>query len=154
MPSLDVYIPIAAVTQLEEQKNSQIDAALTELHEGSETEKLIQISNYISTHCTYDVSAQGNANEFWEEGKTSCAGYAFIFKHFAERPGISCDIVYGYVYGYTSTGAFHIWNRVRLSDGTYRIMMRLLTLALKINTSTYPTTPTRKLPLTSPFTNY
>ncbi|MBQ8248159.1 MAG: hypothetical protein IJZ42_13605 [Lachnospiraceae bacterium] len=104
---------------LKENRNryeKNIEEVLGQLHEGTETQKLLQISKYIAENSEYDKKTRTSCNDFWADGTGDCVTYAMVFRQFCERLGIQCDIVMGT----TLTGEGHAWNRVRLSDGTYR----------------------------------
>lgn len=86
------------------------------IREGTETEMLIQISKFIINHATYKENQNTSTDTFWVDRTGDCVTYAMIFKQFANRIGIECDVVFVE----TSLGNQHMYNRVKLSDGTYR----------------------------------
>ena len=86
------------------------------IREGSETEMLIQISNFIINHAEYKINSETNTDTFWEDHTGDCVTYAMIFKQFANRIGIECDVIFVE----SPIGESHMYNRVTLSDGTHR----------------------------------
>jgi hypothetical protein len=95
----------------------QVEETLqTIIHEGTDTEKLIQISEFITNKCNYKISRETSADTFWSLNTGDCMTYAMIFKQFVNRLGLSCDIVF---IEYEAS-QHHVYNRVELSDGTYR----------------------------------
>lgn len=102
--------------QNREEYVANVDKVLAELHEGTETQKLLQISKYITQNCTYEIKERTSEDDFWTNGKGDCVTVALVFRQFCERLGIQCDMIYGI----TPTGEYHVWNRVKLSDGSYR----------------------------------
>lgn len=107
---------IDGLKQKKDKYDKMMETALEGMYEGSETQKLLQIYAYIADNCEYNLDAPPNIGTFWDNGQGKCSTYAIVFKRFAERIGIHCD----YVCGYTLDGVPHAWNRVMLSDGTYK----------------------------------
>jgi transglutaminase/protease-like cytokinesis protein 3 len=103
------------VFEAERQANqAKIDNILSGFNAGSEEYVLKQISEYLRksivyTHGYYDLTDAIN-------GKTVCNGYALLFNAMANRAGIKSDMCIGK----SSNGEYHAWNRVTLSDGSYR----------------------------------
>ena len=114
-----IVIHMDKLTELQQARDtyiSNVETALSGMHEGTETQKLLQISKYIIDNCEYEALESTSANDFWTHGKGDCVTYSMVFRQFCERLGIQCDIIYGI----TRSGAGHVWNRVKLSDGSYR----------------------------------
>lgn len=114
-----IYIRPDVAKELLERREfylEKVDEALSGLHEGTETQKLLQISKYITKNCKYNRKDATSLDDFFVDGTGDCVTYAMAFRMFCERIGIHCDIICGA--GLTGEG--HIWNRVRLSTGEYR----------------------------------
>ena len=92
-----------------------VEDVLKTIHDGTETEILIQISNYIIDNSTYVLQHSTNFYSFWGNHEGDCVMYTMIFKQFLDRLGYENDIV-SVVY---SNGMGHVYNRV-LIDGQYR----------------------------------
>ena len=76
----------------------------------------MQISDYILDNCEYGlVYESANAEQFWN-GTGNDKTYAMIFQQFAHRLGFECDVVVSPF----ENGIDRVFNRVKLSDGTYR----------------------------------
>ena len=95
--------------------DSKIEQVLSNMNEGSETDKLLQISNYLIKNVKYNGNKRDVYNAMFE-GVGNCNAFSLSFKMFAERIGIKCD----FLTGYASNGQYHAWNRVYLSDGSVR----------------------------------
>lgn len=96
----------------------------------TDREKELAINQYLCEHIVYDEDALENAeeNNFTEiddkfndsftaygaliEGKCVCAGYAAAFKLLAEKAGLECIVVTGFLDGSLS----HAWNKVKIDD--------------------------------------
>lgn len=50
------------------------------------------------------------------DGKTVCAGYSKIYKLLCDAAGLECYSIFGFSYG--SEQSRHLWNMLRLGDGT------------------------------------
>lgn len=92
----------------------EIDELLSTVIVGTEEEMLSQISKIVIDKIEYtcgysDVQAALT-------GKSVCNGYALLFNMMCNRAGIKSDVCIGKV----SSGEYHAWNRITLSDGTYR----------------------------------
>lgn len=87
----------------------------TYIHEGSETEKLIQIADWIDRHTLYR-NVNSTQHVFWHRKTGDCVSYAMIFKQFCDRLSIKSDIVY--IQDASTNG--RLYNRVILKDGTIR----------------------------------
>lgn len=94
----------------------KVENVLSTFKEGTETEKLMQIANYILDNSNYTNVSKTSFGDFWDEGKGDCATYAMVFKQFANRLGIKCDLIVSP----GDTGINHTYNRVVLKDGTVR----------------------------------
>lgn len=92
------------------------ESVLSTLKEGSETEKLMQIANYILSNSEYKDVPNTSFGDFWDNGKGDCATYAMVFKQFANRLGIQCDLIVSP----GNNGINHTYNRVVLKDGSVR----------------------------------
>lgn len=92
------------------------ESVLSTLKEGSETEKLMQIANYILSNSEYKDVQNTSLGDFWDNGKGDCATYAMVFKQFANRLGIQCDLIVSP----GDKGINHTYNRVVLKDGSVR----------------------------------
>ena len=95
-------------------KNKQkIDSILSTFNAGSEQEILRQIADYLRNNITYTNNYYDLSNAL--AGRSVCNGYALAFNAMANRAGITTDMCIGKV-----NGIYHAWNRVTLSDGSYR----------------------------------
>lgn len=94
----------------------KVEETLSTIHTGTETEILIQISDFIINKMDYKIIDNASSNDFWEGKSGDCVSYAMMFKQFCDRLGIPCDIIY--VRNALDVG--HVYNRVTLSDGTFR----------------------------------
>ena len=92
--------------------DSRIDEALCTLYEGSESFKLLQISNYIATRIDYTKGVYGVIEALNGEGV--CNQYSIIFYKMASRLGIKTFICYGHV-----NDGYHAWNMVELNGERY-----------------------------------
>ena len=92
---------------------TKIDAVLSTFTTGSEEHILKQISEYLKNNIVYTNNNFDLSNAL--NGKSVCNGYALAFNIMANRAGITSDMCIG-----TVKGIYHAWNRVTLSDGTYR----------------------------------
>lgn len=93
---------------------NKIDELLSTVIVGTEDEMLSQISKIVidKIEYTYGYSDVNAAIT----GKSVCNGYALLFNMMCNRSGIKSDVCIGKV----SSGEYHAWNRIILSDGTYR----------------------------------
>ena len=66
---------------------------LVTFKEGSETDRLMQISNFILENCEYVNALNTDISTFWDKEYGSCTTFALTFKHFANRLGIKCDLI-------------------------------------------------------------
>lgn len=89
---------------------------LATFKEGSETDRLIQISNFILENCEYVNTLNTDISTFWDKEYGSCTTFALTFKHFANRLGIKCDLIISP----GSDGVDHTYNRVTLQDGSVK----------------------------------
>ncbi len=87
----------------------------TQIHEGTETEKLIQIVDWMR-HTTLYRNAESTQHVFWHRKTGDCVTYAMIFKQFCDRLNIACDIVY--IQDASTNG--RLYNRVTLQDGSQK----------------------------------
>ncbi len=95
-------------------KNKQkIDSILSTFNVGSEQEILRQIADYLQKNISYTDGYYDLSNAL--NGNSVCNGYALAFNAMANRAGITTDMCIGKV-----NGIYHAWNRVTLSDGSYR----------------------------------
>lgn len=92
------------------------EKVLSTLKEGTETEKLMQVANYILDNSAYKEVSTSTAADFWDKSRGDCATYAIVFKQFANRLGIKCDLIISP----GSNGVNHAYNRVVLKDGSVR----------------------------------
>ena len=114
-----IYIHTDVLEQLKQEREiyiAKVDEVLGTLHEGTETQKLLQICKFIRDNCGYKEKETTSVADFWNAGEGDCVTYAMVFRQFCERLGIECDIVFGM----SQFGEGHVWNRVLLSDGSYR----------------------------------
>ncbi len=93
-----------------------IDATLATMHTGTETEMLIQISEFITNKISYSIIKNASSEKFWDGQNGDCVTYAMMFKQFANRLGIHCDVIYVR----NSEDIGHVYNRIQLEDGLYR----------------------------------
>ncbi len=116
---IEVYIPVSSIPILREKRASYIkeaEIALANIYEGTETEMLLQICEYIKDYSILPGAACDSCTDFWNTQKATCLAYSMAFRQLAERLGIQCDIIVGYTVG----DGYHAWNRVKLSDDTYK----------------------------------
>lgn len=106
---------IDKLEQRKQEYNKKIDDVLSSMKEGSETEKLMQIAEYLKDTITYTLPYRGIYDGLIN-GTGVCTSFALSFQAFANRLGIQCDFVIGDENG----GTNHAYNRVRLSNGEYR----------------------------------
>lgn len=92
------------------------ESALSTFKEGSETEKLMQIANYILSNSKYKNIQNTSLEDFWDKGTCDCVTYSMLLKQFANRLGIQCDLIISP----GSNGINHTYNRVVLNDGSIR----------------------------------
>ena len=95
---------------------SRAEKVLSEMKEGTETEKLMQITKYILDNCNYALINDSDVSDFWNRKKGACSTFALTFKQFADRIGIKCDLIVTP----GSKGIDHAYNRVVLADGSIR----------------------------------
>lgn len=81
-------------------------------------QQLLNIHEYIITHCTYDSTTSNNSYSALVDGKTACYGYSRLFLEIMERIGIPCKIVIAEDAG---NGLGHAWNVVQLDGEWYHI---------------------------------
>ena len=106
---------VIAAEALRVNSMKNVEDVLKTIHEGTQTEILIQISNYIIDNSTYVLQHSTSFYSFWGNNEGDCVMYSMIFKQFVDRLGYENDIV-SVVY---SDGSGHVYNRV-LIDGQYR----------------------------------
>ena len=101
--------------EIKRQENqAKIDSILSGFTAGSEEHVLKQISEYLRKNIVYTYDYYDLSSAL--DGKSVCNGYALAFNAMANRAGIRSDMCIGKA----SNGVYHAWNRVTLSDGTYR----------------------------------
>ena len=112
-----IYVDKAKeLVQKREEYKREVERVLETINEGDVTERLLQVSKYIADNCSYEVKSSTSGDDFWIHHKGDCVTYSMTFRMFCERLGIHCDIITG-----TSiTGESHMWNRVKLPDGSFR----------------------------------
>lgn len=111
-----VYLKVKAIIEAEKyraQYDNEVENILRSIKDGSDTEKMIQISKYILDNSSYVLEQKSTYNSFYINQKGDCVMYAMIFKQFANRLGIENDIV-------RIPDEHHVYNRIRLEDGSYR----------------------------------
>lgn len=92
------------------------EVVLSDMKSGSDTQILMQLADYIIDNCQYSlVFEDAKMEQFWN-GSGNDKTYAMAFQLFAQRLGYECDIVMAPM----ETGIDHVFNRVKLNDGTYR----------------------------------
>lgn len=114
-----IYIYIDYLIQLKNELDiylKQTELALSQMREGTTTQKLLQICKYITNNCEYSTLALTSVNDFWTFHRGDCITYSFVFYQFCSRLGIQCDVIFGVM----QDGTKHVWNRVTLSDGSYK----------------------------------
>lgn len=115
----DFYIPVSSIKPLQERRIKYIqeaEAVLGNLYEGTETEMLLQICDLMKNYVILPGAPCDSCTDFWATKKSTCLAYALVFRQLSERLGIHCDVLAGYTVG----DGYHGWNRVKLSDGTYK----------------------------------
>ena len=92
------------------------EVVLSDMKSGSDTQILMQLADYIIDNCQYSlVFEDATMEQFWN-GSGNDRTHAMAFQLFAQRLGYECDIVMAPM----ETGIDHVFNRVKLSNGTYR----------------------------------
>lgn len=91
--------------------DTQIDLELSKLNEGSEVQKLKQISDWFCHNVKYNASVL-KVYDLFIKNEGNCNACSLTFKMFCERIGIKCDFLVG-----NSSNGYHAWNRVYFSDG-------------------------------------
>jgi hypothetical protein len=114
-----IYIDKQHLLQLEETRFKylmQVEQVLSsKIREGSDREKLIQISTYMIEKCQYGlILSDACAERFWNAGCGNDIVFAMVFKQFANRLGMQCDIILSPM----DNGLNHVFNKVTLSDGS------------------------------------
>jgi hypothetical protein len=105
----------AAEYKRQDSMNEVENVLSTYIHEGSETEKLIQIVDWINRYTLYR-NVESNQHVFWHRKTGDCVSYAMIFKQFCDRLGIKSDVIY--IQDASTNG--RLYNRVTLKDGTVK----------------------------------
>lgn len=96
---------------------SLVESTLSDMKDGTETDKLMFISSFMIDYCEYGhILESSTSNRFWDNQIGNSLTHAMVFKQFAERLNIQCDIVMSPF----DTGINHYFNKVTLSDGTIR----------------------------------
>lgn len=90
-----------------------VEAALSQLNEGTTEEKLNQIAKCIADHAKYE-SGTNNPLSLLEDG-AMCGAYSMLFYKMATRIGVEAYICYGEADNGFYKG-FHAWNK---ADGYY-----------------------------------
>ena len=94
---------------------TRAESVLSDMKSGSDTQVLMQISEYVINNCQYSlVFEDAKMEQFWN-GSGNDRTYAMAFQLFAQRLGYECDIVMAPM----ETGIDHVFNRVTLSNGNY-----------------------------------
>lgn len=92
------------------------EVVLSDIKAGSDTQILMQLADYIIDNCQYSLSFEDATMEQFWNGSGNDKTYAMAFQLFAQRLGYECDIVMAPM----EIGIDHVFNRVKLNDGTYR----------------------------------
>lgn len=92
----------AEFEQHREKVNAMADAALAQLHHGSDRCKLAQIARYIAANFAYTT------------GEFTCTDYTVLLYKIASRLGIKTYVCFGY-----AAGNLHTWNMVELHGRRY-----------------------------------
>lgn len=95
---------------------TKVEEVIPTLKDGSEEQILIQVADYILDNCEYGLIYESACSEQFWNGTGNDKTYAMIFQQFAHRLGFECDIVMSPF----ENGVDRVFNRVKLSDGTYR----------------------------------
>lgn len=107
------YDDIREFEAVRQQNQAKIDSILSGFTSGSEEHVLKQISEYLKNSIVYTNGYYDLSSAL--DGVSVCNGYALAFNAMANRTGIKSDMCIGKV-----GGSYHAWNRVTLSDGSYR----------------------------------
>lgn len=116
---------IAIADENREKSLTRVEKILSELKDGTDKEKLIQISEYLIARKNYAHFADSSFNAFWDEKYSGSTSMAMVFKQFADRLGVKNDIVYTVTqFGEVSK----VYNRVYI-DGVpyyYNLMLNMV----------------------------
>jgi hypothetical protein len=94
----------------------RIDEVIVGLKKGSERQLLTQVALYMYQYADYGHPYEdATLKQFWEEKYCNSLANAIVFKQFANRLGIQCDIVKTPLY----TGNDHYFNIVYIDDQIY-----------------------------------
>ena len=106
---------------LEQEKiviDAKIDNIVSEMYEGTDEFKLLQISNYLATTMQYSYAFADIEPLSGLAGKGCCITYSILFYKMAMRIGIKTYICVGEVYNGLRV-ASHAWNMVVLDGEKY-----------------------------------
>lgn len=109
------------IRTLEQKKavlDTEIDRIMSNMDEGTDEEKLLQISDYIANTITYSYSIDYIEPLSGFAGKGSCMTYSMLFYKMATRIGIQTYICYGDADNGKMVG-MHAWNMVVLDGEQY-----------------------------------
>lgn len=77
------------------------------------------IACFIINNMQYNEN-KNSISSFWNDYSGKCLVFAFTFKQFLDLIGVENDIVFGYTKQSGTNNFKHAWNRIKLTDGTYR----------------------------------
>ena len=98
--------------------DDHIDRILSQMYEGSDRFKLLQISRYIASTVKYSYSIDDIEPLSGLTGRGSCMTYSMLFYKLATRIGMETCICYGTV-GNGDSSAPHAWNMVTIDGQQY-----------------------------------
>ncbi len=91
--------------------NSICASVIAGMPNGTDSEKLLYLHDWLVTHCEYDLTYNKvTAYNAMVEGRAVCDGYAKAYKHLCNLAGLDCEYV-------SSNTINHAWNMVMLSEG-------------------------------------
>lgn len=111
-------VNLAVLRKLERDKavlDREIDRILSDMYEGTDRFKLLQISSYIAKTVRYSPKLADIEPLSGLAGRGSCLTYAMLFYKMAARLGIQVEICCGYADN-GQAAALHAWNMVMV-DG-------------------------------------
>lgn len=110
-----VEIDVEIARELEKDRRAmmhEIEKIVSDFEDASDEALVQQTCAYIVNRFSYKAK-QGDATEAIATNEGNCNAYSILFRMMLHRLGIETDICIGY----TSSGAYHAWNRVTFSDG-------------------------------------
>lgn len=109
---------IIALEQKKAVLDAKVDRIVSNMDEGTDEEKLLQISRYLAKTIRYSYSIDDIEPLSGLAGKGSCMTYSMLFYKMATRIGIQAYICYGKADNGKTVG-LHAWNMVELDGKQY-----------------------------------